>query len=161
MPEIPADLNIVDPLAFVRSHPERFFPAGITASRLADYLMGTALEVGACDVTALRHRDWWVVGSSDDWLGLGRIPAPVHELFSRVIALPEAGQNSIRAEVLVMAFAHDVVVASATTIETLAGIGDSGWLRELLLERGWQRAVAFRTASGTELPVAAERAHTR
>jgi hypothetical protein len=100
------DIVVVDPLAFIRRQPWRFFGAG-GANPLAalEQLVGDAVALGF-ECTACRVLDWWVAHSCADWLH-SQHAAP-HELFFRIVPAPELGVNAMRHEVLLGAFAADV-----------------------------------------------------
>jgi hypothetical protein len=104
------DLQIVNAVQWVLTRPERFFSSSAPDPlRLLAYLMADVLVLGGGSCTIHRVDDWWVVGSDADWLRHERFS--VRELFERVVAQPEHGEHSMRAEILVAAFAPSVWLA--------------------------------------------------
>jgi hypothetical protein len=76
------------------------------------------------------------VGSADD-------------LFRRIVAFPEAGPNAMHSEILLTAFARDVLLKEGSTLRALKGCvseADEAW-GTLLRDPRWQRGVAFRIES--------------
>jgi hypothetical protein len=124
-----------DPVNWVAEHPAMFFPSGNFEARLAAALVvQEALLSGASDVTVRRDAEWWVIESSHDWL-----PAPLDsDAFHGVIPFPEAGPNSCRFEILLTAFASDVVTASQAGATAIKGVMSAAF------ERPRGRVVAFR-----------------
>lgn len=104
------DLTLVDGLTWTASSPGRFFRSSSpNAIELASHVMCDVLYVGArCFVE--RVRDWWVIAADFDWMKHERYAAD--ELFGRVVAAPYLGVNSMRSEVIVRAFASDVMTFS-------------------------------------------------
>jgi hypothetical protein len=100
-------LSVVDPVAWARERPEQFFPGGqIDAIHLLSYVMADVLELGKGTCVIWQEADWWIVGSDVDWLRHPRYSDV--ELFSVVVPAPAHGEHSMRAEILVFAFAQDV-----------------------------------------------------
>ena len=105
-------LKIVDGLEWVRKNRDRFFDGQVTGGKLANALVEQALVLGATDAANLNHDNWQIVGATRDWFREGRFVANDIESFRRVLPLPEAGQYSLRAEILIAAFARDIVTIS-------------------------------------------------
>lgn len=137
---------LVDDWLFVRSHPEMFLPQDPARSQdLADAMVkGIALTTAQSVEVRQAADGWWVVHCAEDWMKkLGLSPAVV---FSRILAFPEAGQNSMRPEVLLKAFAKDVVTVGPDGCEVISGSVPPGspiW-QDLESTRGEGRSVAFR-----------------
>jgi len=112
---------------------------------LASQLVMEALFLGAHDVCVQHVNGWWLVSSSSDWL-VESSGEQLSILFSEIVPLPEAGDNSMRAEVLLTAFAQDVVTFRGRDLCVITGRAD-------VPEPVWQlvdhlrclRMVAFRT----------------
>jgi len=109
----------------------------------------------ACDAIALKVEDlaiqrdgaWTFLGSNTDWLRLGnfRNLSPA-ELFDFIVPLVEAGQNSIRHEVVVHALADRVVLFGPEGCSYLSPFGSEPPKAELLEQcRGLnkRRVIAF------------------
>jgi hypothetical protein len=83
------------------------------------------------------------------WIGSGRAQImPPEELFSHIVAFPEAGPNSMRAEILLTAFAQQVVTVNANHQSIIKGdVSQANDIWRLLASRpDWKRTVAFRFA---------------
>ena len=138
-------LKILDPIACIRAHPEMYLPWGLSdgdslALRLADDAMATTgLAI------SLRAGEWWGVASEADWIGLSKARG-VSDYFERIIPFPEAGPNSMRAGILVAAFAEDVVTWDETAETLVKGRAEAlGPMLELRRRHPeWKRLVAFR-----------------
>ncbi|MBI3971022.1 MAG: hypothetical protein HY332_07005 [Chloroflexi bacterium] len=118
-----------------------FFRSGrFSPEAAAVELVGEALLCDVLDVTVERLGDWWIVSSSQDWLSA----ADVEKVFRRIVPFPEAGPNSMRAEVLLAAFCRDVVTQGSGRRLAIAGSPDAALtaLFERTCRQG--RAVAFR-----------------
>ena len=132
----------VDSLAYVRSNPERFFRLGVPSGvEIAKALVGNALLLGASELSVLRLGSWWMVCGNVDWIGEGSDETA----FSKIVPFPEAGDNSMRAEILATAFCSAVITSSDGLKKVVSGSvpdGDNIW-RELPSSRKWRRVVAF------------------
>ena len=138
-----------DPITYVQQRAERFFISGsATAVELATQIIGEVLLLGGHEACAIRDDAWWVIGSNVDWLG-NHADYSAKELFFQIVAFPEAGANSMRAEILLMAFAQDVITKGAEGQVVIKGkVEESEKVWRLIDSRpGWKRAVAFRLAS--------------
>ena len=92
----------------------------------------------------MRNGDWWIISSNVDWLATCPDYAP-EELFFNIVALPEAGPNSMRAEILLTAFAQQVVTVSADHQSIIKGdVSQADDIWRLIASRpNWKRTVAF------------------
>jgi hypothetical protein len=140
-----ADLHVVDSREWVRKNRARLFPDGVVGSELADRVRVEAESLGSIRAAVLQHGEWYIVGAELDWLAAGRFQVGAVETFRRVVALPEAGQTSIRMEILVAEFARDVVTASSDGVVLIAGSCDIVEHLEVeMAAKAWVRLVAFR-----------------
>lgn len=122
----------------MRTPPFRFFKDGkFTVIDLATNIVREALQCEVSSVEVVRHDGWIIVHSPDDWLAEKASTA-----FVRIVPFPEGGQNAMRMEVLVNAFAGQVMTKIDGRIENITGPYEPSVL-ENYAERG--RAVAFRT----------------
>ena len=100
------ELKTVSGKEWVKAHPERFFRTGSpTGLELAYHILCDALHL-THKCTIARHGEWWIVSSANDWVAHESLA--VRQLFSRVVPAPEQGVNSMRAEVILSAYAQDV-----------------------------------------------------
>ena len=142
-----ADLASIDPLEYVRAHPECFVPNGIpNPAVIANQIAGDALVLGATDVRVFSFGDWWIVSADADWLSIPcKCPASPLDAFSRVLGFPECQANEMRHEILANAYAECVVSVSTTDRFVVSGeVADD---HQIWLERikgGSARSVAFR-----------------
>jgi hypothetical protein len=137
-----------DPVEWIKTRPEMFLWQGNIGLQLSTNIISDALLLTGGPVTVLKKHDWWIIGSEIDWVE-NQSDYSIDELFSRIISYPEAGQNSMRGEVLLMAFADDVVTIDnkkTLVIKSSTDI-DINFLLLLQSENHWKRIVAFRVIS--------------
>lgn len=143
--------RITDPLPFIRSSPERFLrQTPVTGHELATALVGDAVLLTGAAATLTRvFHDWWVVGCEVDWLASDEAEAPLVSAFKQMLPLPEAGPNSLRAEVLITAFAATAVTVGGGDRYVVAGDVESSDPIWTFLEdhSKWKRIVAFKVDS--------------
>jgi len=125
---------------FTRSNP-------VSGVELVTNIVGEAilLTKGQAQVTVFCVGTWWVVASDVDWI-VNESGHTVEEVFSRILPLPQAGPNSMRAEVLLTAFAQDVITQGSDGQRVVKGsslLGDDLWPIPMS-HQGWKRVVAFR-----------------
>lgn len=139
---------IEDAVAYVKERPERFCRAGGPEPvEVATNLVSEALILGAREACVVRYGEWWVISSDEDWLQTHPQYVP-KELFFRLVAFPEAGPNSIRTEVLVTAFAQQVITIGEDghfVVKGHVAPTDTIW-QWLKSPGGWKRVVAFQMA---------------
>lgn len=139
---------LADAIDYVRQRPERFFRAGSPAPvELVTHIVGEVLILGGSETYTMRNGDWWIISSNVDWLAMCPDYAP-EELFFNIVALPEAGPNSMRAEILLTAFAQQVVTVSADHQSIIKGdVSQADDIWRLMASRpNWKRTIAFRLA---------------
>ena len=137
------ELPVVDGKKWVQSHPERFFRGGIVnAVELAGHIMCDVVHQGLeCRVS--RSGKWWVVSSDENWMSIPGVS--LDQLFSRVFPATEQGPNSMRAEVIVAAFASGIAVYSDASWSVVSGEIDES-LKNHLTECAQGTFVAFSCA---------------
>ena len=136
---------LAEAIDYVRQRPERFFRAGSPAPvELVTHIVGEVLLLGGSETYTMRNGDWWIISSNVDWLATCPDYAP-EELFFNIVALPEAGPNSMRAEILLTAFAQQVVTVSADHQSIIKGdVSQADDIWRLIASRpNWKRTVAF------------------
>ena len=136
---------LADAIDYVRQRPERFFRAGSPEPvELVTHIVGEVLLLGGSETYTMRNGDWWIISSNVDWLAKCPDYAP-EELFFNIVALPEAGPNSMRAEILLTAFAQQVVTVSADHQSIIKGdVSQANDIWRLIASRpNWKRTVAF------------------
>jgi hypothetical protein len=141
------ELQQINALAWIRGNEARFFSAGrAEAIPLLAYAMNDVLELGRGECRISHHDDWWVIASDRDWL---RHPEfSVRQLFENVIPAPEHGEHSLRAEVLLNAFAVDVFTIAGDEPLVVRGEAPEPALIMRAVEPTWcKRLIAFRMGS--------------
>ena len=135
------------PLEWAREHPVFFFADGKASSQALTEKLIVAVRVLGSD-TASCHvvNEWSVVAAADDWFLLGQFRIPESLQFASLTPFPEAGQNSTRPEVLVAAFARDIVVLGPLGVRVAKGTVAANDALHSVFARfpAWKRAVAFR-----------------
>jgi hypothetical protein len=134
-------------LEWARAHPAFFFADGkATSQALTEQLVEAVRALGSNTVSVHVVNEWSVVAAADDWFLLGRFGIPEGLQFSSPTPFPKVGQNSTRPEVLVAAFAKDIVVLGPLGIQVAKGsVAPNDALHTVLAQSpAWKRAVAFR-----------------
>ena len=135
------------PLEWARAHPAFFFADGkATSQALTEQLVTAIRALGSETVSVHVVNEWSVVAATDDWFLLGQFRIPDSLQFASLTPFPELGQNSTRPEVLVAAFARDIVVLGPLGIRVAKGtIAPNDAIHAVLSQSpSWKRAVAFR-----------------
>ena len=109
---------------------------------LAQRLSSDAMVLGATEVDVVRAGEWWTVASDTDWLAKP-CECALDKLFHQVIPFPEAGPNSMRSEILLTAFARDVVTINSSE-EVKVIVGNLAADTISLDSSRWARIVKFR-----------------
>ena len=114
-------MRTIDPIAHIRSNREIYLPAiGDVSIYLAQRLSSDAMVLGANEVDVARAGEWWTVSADTDWLAKP-CECAVEKLFNQVIPFPQAGPNSMRSEILLTAFARDVVTSNDRETKVIKG----------------------------------------
>lgn len=142
------DLNITDAVEAIRRQPELYTgSAEPTADMLIGRLACDILEVGDRTVSIGRIGEWWIVASDTDWID-ANAPEALRCYFSSIIPFPEVGQNTFHCEVLISAFASDVIVFTPQEEIDLQGESWPGLAKVRRQHPEWTRGVAFRMGRG-------------
>ncbi|WP_339733080.1 hypothetical protein [uncultured Gimesia sp.] len=141
-------IPLEDPLEFIRSHQEMFLPFGnLRASSIVAILVDEALSLTGAKASAFRVNDWWVVSCEADWL-LRSAEQTIDTLFQQITACPQLGVNSHYFEVVLHAFADDLITLTTQESERLLIKGNAPALEEIEaakeLATGWKRMTLFR-----------------
>jgi hypothetical protein len=125
-------LEVIDPLGWVKRNQMLFFPGGnVDVIRLLAYVMSDVLELGRGECRIVQRDGWWFVTSDIDWLVH---ELPLRELFQRVVPAPQHGEHSMRAEVLVNAYADDVLAISGGQATEIKGHAPDGPLVQSVIQ---------------------------
>ena len=136
---------VVDAVGYVSKRPEQFFRTGAPEPiELVTHIVSETFVLGGGETCAVRSGDWWIIRSDVDWLGTHPDYA-AEALFFHIVALPEAGPNSMRAEILLTAFTQKVVTVSASGRLIIKGeVAPTEEIWQLIEScAGWKRAIAF------------------
>jgi len=137
-----------DPIGLIRKKPGMFTRSiPVSGIELATNIVSEALLLtkGKGRVTTFCTDTWWVVASDVDWIA-NESEHPIQDIFSRILPLPQAGPNSMRGEVLLTAFARDVITQGIDGQHVIKGsalASDNPWPVPAG-HQGWKRVVAFR-----------------
>lgn len=112
------DLEIVDPLAWVQSQRGRFFRGHATPIELISHILCDILYLGL-EAHVSHTDDWWVVHSPANWLLVDGLSAV--DLFHQIVPAPHLGDNEMRSEILVWAFATDICILESGRWVALRG----------------------------------------
>ena len=134
------DMN--DAVGYVANHPGMFFRRGAySPEELAAHVASEALLSGVSDLVVSRHGPWWIIRSSTDWFA---DPSAL-DWFHRLVPFPEGGQNASRSEVLITAFAVDVITVDGEgDRHVVKGVADDSLDREFTVVPRGGRLIAFR-----------------
>jgi hypothetical protein len=135
-----------DPIKFIQSRPNMFVRSyPVRGAELAANIVSDVLLLTDGRVAAFRKDTWWVIASSVDWIGV-KLGLSVEDVFSRILPFPQAGANSMHGEVLLTAFAQDVVTQSDNERHVIKGnVPTSDGVWDIInSDSGWKRVVAFR-----------------
>jgi hypothetical protein len=138
-------MRTIDPIEHIRGHPDLYLPGGrADPAYLASRLAGDALMLGAGRVELSHDGCWWWVAADRDWMDHDQA-FPGRDAFSQIVPFPEAGVNSMRSEVLLTAFAEQVVAVVDGARKRVKGeLADADQVWRVLPSTGWARVVAFR-----------------
>jgi hypothetical protein len=151
MRDAPEIVIVGSVLKWVREHPSYFFHSGVpTVEVLVEQLVAGARALGALTVEVEQFEDWFIFAAAEDWFSRARFPVPETFEFHVLPAFPELGDNCVRPECLVAAFARDVVVRSPSSVRIVNGSVECKALVGRVAEvSAWSRAIAFRGVGDT------------
>ena len=142
-----------DPFEFIRAHSGMYLPPGSASlgEKLVVLLVLNCLTLNVASLRIERVEDWYLVGSSVEWLKIGSgAEQGIHALFHRIQAMPEAGANSVRSEVVVAAFSRDLTVWLDGNVDSIcsstASAADADLIKRLRSNEFGPCAVLFRPA---------------
>ena len=141
------DLSPIDPIEHIRRNPDMYLGTSIDtpAVLIANAMALEAKTLGASRVEIVDADGWKIVRADLDWLNVEcSHHVTVEQVFWNICAFPEAGVNSMRAEVLATAFSDAVVTYSQESRYLVKGcqcIPSTVW--SWLEANAWIRVVAF------------------
>ncbi|MEU6384123.1 hypothetical protein ABZ847_11200 [Streptomyces bauhiniae] len=115
----PDDIAQLDTTSYLRKRESQFFRSGAyDAVELAGMIATEALTLGAATVQIQSEGDWLIVTADKDWL------EPYgQEAFHAITPFPEAGVNSMLAEVLAVAFSAAAITVTRAGSTVIKGEG--------------------------------------
>lgn len=118
---------------------------------LAGFLVSDATTLGAKSVTINVLQDYWVVLADKDWIHSGHTEASTLELFRKIVALENGGQNALRRESVLYAFSEKIAVVDSkgdvTNIKQVVPENVIDEVSEALELHGYKLAVVFKVDS--------------
>jgi hypothetical protein len=135
------ELQIVDPIGWLRSRAEQFFPSGrVSDAYLLGILVDDAVTFGQTSCSVHRADDWWIVSSVVDWLISPG--GTLLDTFQRIVPTPNRSlQYSFRGGVFLTAFASSIATSTCGERTTILGATPSEAVWELAGNA--RRAVLF------------------
>lgn len=144
------DIKTKTPLEHVRQNPTMYLGKdSVLPDELAMFIANDALNLGAKFTAIARLESWWVVGADIDWLLIGHEEHP-EDLFFRLLPLEGGGQNALRREILLAAFAKDIrTIESGSLSQTIIQGSDEECFDGIFslfeeFPQKFQRLLAFR-----------------
>lgn len=120
---------------------------GDCGEELAVNLLDDASTLGVQDVYKDFIDGWWVVWSVYDWLKIEN-DYSIIDTFNKLVPLIGGGLNAVRREVLLTAFAKDVLTIKDNKIELIKGeMPNLRWVKERIIkDREGARIILFRSS---------------
>lgn len=111
------ELRVIAPLGAVRRNASRLFRSGsFTPIEATGLIVEAALLCGVGHVEVLVLTPWTVVSSHNDWLVEDGDLDVSRKAFSQIQSFKAGGVNSMRPEVLLLAYGCDVFTISDSTV---------------------------------------------
>ncbi len=113
----PDDISQLDLMGYLERNESRFFRAGsYDAIELAGMIATEALTLGAGKVHIQSDGEWLTVAADQDWL-----EGKECEAFHAIAPFPQAGPNSMLAEILAFVFSAGVTTATKSGSKVIKG----------------------------------------
>lgn len=126
----------------VRRLEQRMFRVGsFNAPEVVAHIVQAALVCDVRDLQIVTDRDWYLISSDTDWLTEDGVDV-ASEAFDRILSFRRGGDNSMRPEVLLSAFASDVLTLASGVITEIRS--SEAQRPDLAEYEGAARVVAFR-----------------
>jgi hypothetical protein len=138
-------LKKVDGLKFVRENPKMFLSfETATGFELCSKILIDAMTSGAQPVVVDKQENWWIVASRTNWISNNADGIAASDLFRRIHPNPRAGANAMRNEILLAAFADQIVLFQDGEFEVIRG-SDKTYLPQLASEDAleFKHGIAF------------------
>lgn len=112
----PEDIVPLDPMEYLLENERLFFRGGIyDPVELAGMIATEALTLGSASVLIQSNGEWLSVTADQDWLRNQK------QAFSAITPFPQAGANSMLAEILAVAFSAGVITATREEVKLIKG----------------------------------------
>ncbi len=119
-----------DPIKNIRNHRKMYLGRDeVTPDMLVSSIISDALILGAKKLEVRHCGDWWIISSSEDWLGY-KNDYSVQDTFKKILPLWGGTVNSFRSEIVLAAFASELYTKQGD--ELLCINGDGSDKEELL-----------------------------
>lgn len=116
-------LKTVDSLKYVKENPDIFFANTLETYDLATGILRDVISLGCAPCQVDICLNWWIVASKKNWLQQN-IDYSLPELFTHMIPNPSVGLFAIRGEILLNAFAENIIVSENGEIHLIKGQAD-------------------------------------
>ncbi|MEW2049466.1 hypothetical protein [Streptomyces sp. NPDC005476] len=138
----PDDIPEIDLMSYLERNENRFFRSGaFDAIELAGMIATEALTLGAGHVHIRSDGEWLTVAADLDWL-----ESQEHKAFCSITPFPQAGPNSMLAEILAVAFSAGVATATRLGSKVVKG---SAAAPTSTVDPDSARTVSFRRSRGS------------
>lgn len=105
------ELEKIDALKHIKENPRIYLSSdAVHGHLLSSKIVVDALFFGAMPVCVDQQDSWWVVASNKNWICGDPGGVPTDELFERVHPNQKAGRNAMRNEILLSAYADQIVL---------------------------------------------------
>ncbi len=144
------NIELSDAIPHIKNNKKMYLGADIVhPDILATYIADDALVLGAGQIIIRHDESWYIVGADIDWLMKGH-DRNLSDIFSCLLPLEGGGQNALRREPVLMAFARDIVLATDTDdITVIKGNYESELVEKFLSENAGNISRVFAFSFGT------------
>ncbi|MER7973308.1 hypothetical protein [Streptomyces sp. NPDC096080] len=112
----PEDIIPLEPMGYLMENERRFFRGGVyDPVELAGMIATEALALGSANVRIRSDGGWLSVSADQDWL------RGQEQAFCAIMPFPQAGANSMLAEILAVAFSAGVITATREEVKLIKG----------------------------------------
>lgn len=99
----------IDPIDHIRRNVKMYLGrTEVVPEIIVSFIVNDAIVLGAKNVIVKNCSDWWLIASEMDWLRVGN-DNPILQLFQKFVTLEGGGQNAVRREIILSAFANNII----------------------------------------------------
>ncbi len=130
-------ISVPDSVSLIRKNLANYLgDNALSLETLADFICADAKLLGAENVEKTQYGSWMSVLADRDWIKINsRNIQSWSEVFNKLISLPEAGVNTVRHEIYLIAFTANVVICESGELFVLKGELPSPEIARQLIER--------------------------